>query len=56
MYRETFRVLETEDEHFYGHHLSGYHWPLHGFGLRPEVLKKLYAGNAQRILKPVGKP
>ena len=53
MYRETFRILETEDEHFYGHHVAGYHWPLHGFGLKAEVLEKLYAGNARRILKPV---
>jgi hypothetical protein len=50
MYRATFRILETEDEHFYADALRGYHWPLHGFGLKEEVLRKVYAENAQRIL------
>jgi hypothetical protein len=48
MYRNTFRVLETEDEHFYA---SNYHWPMHGLGLSPEVLQKLYHSNAEKILK-----
>jgi predicted TIM-barrel fold metal-dependent hydrolase len=50
MYRTTFRILETEDEHFYADALRGYHWPLHGFGLKDEVLRKVYAENARRIL------
>jgi predicted TIM-barrel fold metal-dependent hydrolase len=50
MYRATFRILETEDEHFYADALRGYHWPLHGFGLKDEVLRKVYAENARRIL------
>ena len=40
MYRTTFRILETEDEHFYSQSFSTYHWPLHGFGLKPDILKK----------------
>src|SRR5437667_4906900 len=51
MYRTTFRILETEDEHFYDHKLFSYTWPLHGFGLTGRVLKKVYADNARRILK-----
>jgi predicted TIM-barrel fold metal-dependent hydrolase len=53
MYRATFRVLETEDEHFYaeGLPLGNYHWPLYGFGLRDEVLRKVYGENAQRLLE-----
>ena len=51
MYRDTFRVLETEDEHFYSGRLCDYHWPLHGLGLTDAVLEKLYAGNARRMLK-----
>ncbi len=56
MYRTTFRILETEDEHFYSNNLSPYHWPLHGFGLKQDILKKVYAGNARSILKATGNP
>jgi len=52
MYRTTFRILETADEHFYAQDLFNYHWPLHGFGLKDAVLKKVYGDNAGRILKP----
>ena len=51
MYRITFRVLESTDEHFYETGLFGYHWAMNGFGLSKEVLKKLYYDNAIRILK-----
>ena len=51
MYRTTFRILETEDEHFYDWKLFSYHWPLHGIGLKDKVLKKVYADNAAKILK-----
>jgi predicted TIM-barrel fold metal-dependent hydrolase len=51
MYRITFRVLETNDEHFYEIGLFGYHWALNGFGLSKEVLKKVYHDNASKILK-----
>ena len=49
MYQTIFRVLETNDEHFYCPEL-GYHWALSGFNLPDEVLKKLYHDNAERIL------
>ncbi len=51
MYRITFRILETEDEHFYAQDLFNYHWPLHGFGLKDTVLKRVYGDNARRVLK-----
>jgi predicted TIM-barrel fold metal-dependent hydrolase len=51
MYRITFRVLESNDEHFYEIAQFGYHWALNGFGLPKEVLKKLYHDNAAKILK-----
>lgn len=50
MYRTSFRILETDDEHFYPTYFSKYHWPCHGFALPDEVLKKLYRENAVRIL------
>ncbi|MGO8701938.1 MAG: amidohydrolase family protein [Limisphaerales bacterium] len=51
MYLTTFRILETEDEHFYDWNLFSYHWPLNGFGLNDGILKKLYSENARNILK-----
>jgi uncharacterized protein len=50
MYSVTFRILETEDEHFYEWHQFSYHWALNGFGLSDAVLLKVYSKNAQRIL------
>ena len=50
MYRTIFRVLESNDEHFYCPEL-GYHWALSGFNLPDEVLKKIYHDNAARILE-----
>lgn len=50
MYRTTFRILETNDEHFYEPEFFRYHWPLHGFGLEDAVLKKLYRENALKVL------
>lgn len=50
MYRNSFRILETNDEHFYDFSLFNYHWALSGFGLQRKVLKKLYHDNAVRIL------
>jgi hypothetical protein len=49
MYETTFRILETEDEHFYTKDLFSYHWPLHGLGLPNAILKKLYFENAIKI-------
>lgn len=51
MYRVTFRILETADEHFYEHDRFGYHWPLHGLNLSDAALQKIYNGNGQRILQ-----
>jgi uncharacterized protein len=50
MYRFTFRILETADEHFYEHGRIDYHWPLHGLHLSEATLKKIYSGNGKRIL------
>jgi len=51
MYQTTFRILETDDEHFYKHDQFGYHWPLNGLGLDDETLRKVYSENAKKILK-----
>lgn len=51
MYEVVFRILETEDEHFYQKENFNYHWPLHGFGLSDSVLKKIYTENAKKILE-----
>ncbi|MEJ2635602.1 MAG: amidohydrolase family protein [Calditrichia bacterium] len=50
MYRITFRVLETNDEHFYETEQFGYHWAMNGFGLNDGILKKLYRDNALKVL------
>jgi predicted TIM-barrel fold metal-dependent hydrolase len=49
MYRVTFRILESLDEHFYEIDQFDYHWALNGFGLSDEVLKKVYRENAQKL-------
>lgn len=54
MYRVTFRVLETGDEHFYKHEMFGYHWSLNGFGLPDKILRKVYRANAEKILNSRG--
>jgi predicted TIM-barrel fold metal-dependent hydrolase len=54
MYRTTFRILETLDEHFYEIDQFGYHWALNGFGLPDSVLKKVYRENAARLLAARG--
>jgi uncharacterized protein len=50
MYRTTFRILETEDEHFYEIDQFGYHWPLNGFGLPDSILQQVYRGTAAKLL------
>ena len=54
----TFRILETEDEHFYLRGKAGsanfnfnYHWALNGFGLPDDVLKKIYYENMANIME-----
>lgn len=51
MYHITFRILETEDEHFYEAEQFGYHWALNGLGLSDTILEKVYRKNALKILK-----
>jgi predicted TIM-barrel fold metal-dependent hydrolase len=51
MYRITFRVLETLDEHFYEIDQFNYHWAMNGFGLPDSVLKKVYRENALKLLR-----
>ncbi len=53
----TFRILETEDEHFYLRGKVGsanfnfnYHWALNGFGLPDDVLRKIYYDNMAAIM------
>ena len=50
MYRITFRILESQDEHFYETEQFGYHWPLYGLGLNDEVLQRVYHENAAKLL------
>ena len=50
MYRITFRILESLDEHFYETDELQYHWSLYGLGLDDSTLEKLYHKNALRIL------
>ncbi|MGH9407476.1 MAG: amidohydrolase family protein [Terriglobia bacterium] len=45
MYRTTFRILETADEHFYIFRYQ-YHWPASGFSLPDALLKRIYRENA----------
>ena len=50
MYRVTFRLLETADEHIYPTVFGHYHWPLYALALPDEVLKKIYRDNAVKLL------
>lgn len=50
MYKVTFRILETADEHFYEQQQFGYHWPLYGLFLNDATLRKIYNGNSKKIL------
>ena len=51
MYRITFRILESQDEHFYEIDQFGYHWPLNGLGLSDEILQRVYHDNAAKLLR-----
>ena len=50
MYRVTFRLMETADEHFYPVYFRKYHWPMHAWALPDQVLRKIYRENALRII------
>lgn len=54
MYRVTFRLLETADEHFYPVYFRKYHWPMHAFDLPDDVLRKVYRENALGL--GIGRP
>jgi hypothetical protein len=54
MYRITFRILESLDEHFYEIEQFSYHWSLNGLGLSDQILKKVYQDNAARLLAARG--
>jgi len=50
MYRTTFRILESTDDHFYGVEQFCYLWPLSGLGLSQETLRRIYRENALNFL------
>jgi predicted TIM-barrel fold metal-dependent hydrolase len=50
MYRVTFRILESLDEHFYEMDQFSYHWSLNGFGLSDSILRNVYRDNASALL------
>lgn len=50
MYRVTFRILESLDEHFYEIDQFSYHWSLNGFGLSDAILQQVYHENAAKLL------
>ncbi len=50
MYRITFRILESNDEHFYETDELQYHWTLYGLDLDKRALKKIYRTNILKIL------
>lgn len=54
MYRCYFRFLETRDEYFihpdYDGTFDRYHWHIYGLGLPSGVLKKIYYGNALKLI------
>ena len=54
MFTSTFRIMESLDEHFYEQDLFfnfDYHWPMSGFGLPDDILRKVYAGNARAVFQ-----
>jgi uncharacterized protein len=50
MYRTSFRIWETLDDHFYAWDVSNSPWVLHGLGLSDETLRKMYRDNALKLL------
>lgn len=51
MYRTTFRILETRDDHFYLTDLMGYKWPMYGINISDTVLRKVYRENMLKIAR-----
>lgn len=50
MYLNSFRIWETDDEHFYAWDVSNSPWILNGVGLSDSALRKIYRENALKIL------
>ena len=51
MYRNWFRFLESADEHFdYWHSPGQGRWTISGLDLPRDVLEKVYAKNAERVI------
>jgi predicted TIM-barrel fold metal-dependent hydrolase len=48
----TWRFFETRDQNFAHPTPIQGRWTISGLGLPPEVLQKIYSGNADRLLKP----
>ena len=51
MYRSSFRILESLDEHFYNLEFYHYHWNLSGFGLPDPILRKIYRDTALKVTR-----
>ncbi len=51
MYRNTFHIWQTLDEHFYAWDVSNTPYSLSGVGLSDATLKKFYRDNALKVLK-----
>jgi predicted TIM-barrel fold metal-dependent hydrolase len=51
MYRNTFHIWETLDEHFYAWDVANTRFALSGLGLSDATLKKMYRDNALKFLK-----
>ena len=49
-YKTYFRVLESADEYFPYHKKYNAYWAMYGLDLPDDVLKKVYFGNALRII------
>ncbi len=53
LYRTWFRFFETADEHFeYWRYPAVGRWKIYGLDLPKEVLAKIYAANAERVIPP----
>jgi predicted TIM-barrel fold metal-dependent hydrolase len=54
VFTTTFRIMESADEHFYAQDVYfnfNYHWPLQGFDLPDETLKRVYRETALSAFK-----
>lgn len=51
MYSLHYRFLETYDEYFEHPFEDLGRWHIYGVGLSDDILKKVYCGNAERVLK-----